>query len=307
MMKSYLGCVVILATLATSTSYGYDDLSFERQDFSFKEPEVAPPPPRPVEFPTKFVESDFQTKPWMRDFEYVVVVSKTEAGPLAQTARVYHKGRPVSVNEIQAYLFDKNLAELDEKKYEDRQGRIVELESMTKGPQPTVFKISTGRDQFERKGENHGQKDQWTVTPAGYYTPQHLSVKHKSEVYSSSVCDSWLGKLASAILQKELCTMMEYAIFFNGGIATHKALPGSEKALGRKASGGCVRMPAALAEFLFDKIGQTRAPGVLKIPQFDVTGMLKTDSVGRPQYSPMTKSVWGEKPAWSALIIVTNE
>ena len=44
-----------------------------------------------------FQESDFQTKPWLKSFRYVVVVNKANSGPTKQTVTLYEDGNKVKV------------------------------------------------------------------------------------------------------------------------------------------------------------------------------------------------------------------
>lgn len=80
------------------------------------------------------------------------------------------------------------------------------------------FLISTGRERWEtaRSGRTY-----FTSTPSGWFSP-----KRYVQTYWS---DTWEAR-------------MDYAIFFNGGIALHATTPDHYKELGRRASGGCVRM-----------------------------------------------------------------
>jgi hypothetical protein len=145
-------------------------------------------------------------------------------------------------------------------------------------------KVSTGRDGFERKGEHNSKADSWTVTPTGYYVPNYLDKNHKSSAYGGRW--SWLRGGVK----------MPFAIFFNGGIALHEAPKGTEGDLGKKASGGCVRLPATLASDLFYRIQETEGA---KNPRFNTDGTAMLDKDGHQMYS--TKS------GFSALIIVQNK
>lgn len=145
-------------------------------------------------------------------------------------------------------------------------------------------KVSTGRDGFERKGEHHSKNDSWTVTPTGYYTPNFLSINHRSSAYGGPF--SWLTG----------GTKMPFAIFFNGGIALHQAPAGTESQLGKKASGGCIRLPGDLASDIFARIQETQGA---KNPRFNVDGTAMLDKEGHQLYS--TKS------GFSALIIVQKK
>ena len=145
-------------------------------------------------------------------------------------------------------------------------------------------KVSTGRDGFERKGENHSKADSWTVTPTGYYTPTFLSKDHRSSAYGGRW--SWITG----------GTKMPFAVFFNGGIALHEAPKGTEGMLGKKASGGCVRLPSSLAGDLFYRIQETEGA---RNPRFNVNGTAMLDANGNQMY--------GTKSAFSALIVVQNK
>lgn len=196
---------------------------------------------RPVDVNVSFSPETFESKPWTKEFRYVVVVNKATTGKDAQTIRVYEYGQ------------------------------LIRKE-----------KVSTGRDAFEKAGQNHAKKDSWTVTPTGYYTPDFLSKDHKSSAYGGKF--SWLVG----------GTKMPYAIFFNGGIALHEAPKGTEGMLGKKASGGCVRLPSSLAGDLFARIQETRGS---KNPRFNVDGTPKLDADGHQLYT---------KASFSALIVVQN-
>lgn len=145
-------------------------------------------------------------------------------------------------------------------------------------------KVSTGRDGFERKGEHHSKRDSWTVTPTGYYTPNTLTVLHKSSAYGGRW--SWITG----------GTKMPFAIFFNGGIALHEAPKGTENMLGKKASGGCIRLPATLASDLFYRIKETFG---VKNPRFNVNGTGMNDKDGHQMYA--------KNSGYSALIVVQNK
>lgn len=280
--------------------------------------------PRPVEFNVPFDESVFESKPWTKEFEFVIVVNKATQGPERQSIRVYRNQVLVQFEEIEAslntlYAVDeqrlnelqsstrmsradiKNQIELISSAMNERASRIKELK--TKMRAPGVFRVSTGRDAFEKKGEHHSQKDSWSVTPAGWFVPQYFARKHKSESYSTKSCDSAFGKFLGAILKKELCTYMEHALFFNVAIALHKAIPGTEGALGSKASGGCVRLPAALAEYIYVNVNAAKGHPV---PAIQKNGEPKLDAAGNIIRETMHKSEWGTTAARSALIVVQS-
>lgn len=289
-------------------------------------PPEPPSPPRPVEVSVSFTEADFHSRPWLRDFQYVVVINKAISGKDRQSIRIYKQQRLVSSEEVSLFLETLNqqdqqiLIDLQKKMLQDPKNKSLKKqmkevserleershrqeELPTQLWQNSVFKVSTGRDAFEKKGEHHSQKDNWTITPTGFYYPQAFRSRHKSESYSHSLCDSAAGQFLSAILKKELCTMMDYALFFNGGIALHQAIPGTEKALGEKASGGCVRLPGALAQYLFYNLNQALG----SVPILQTNGNPALDEYGRMIVSKKLTSSWGTIDARSVLIIVQNK
>lgn len=261
---------------------------------------------RPPEADVHFSESDFIEKPWMREFQWVVVVNRANTGDQKQSIRVYRDQTLVQYEEIAQFLTElqqtQEAMKIKDPNRKDRLERIAELGR--KMWAPGVFKVSTGRNAFEAKGEHHSQHDSWSVTPTGFFVPQAFVAKHKSESYSSKMCDSVAGKLLGAILRKQLCTYMENVTFFNGGIGLHKAIPGTESALGSKASGGCVRLPAALAEFLFLNFQQAKGQPVPVVRQ---DGTVVTDPSGNVVRETAHRGDWGTLEARSVLIVVEDE
>lgn len=144
-------------------------------------------------------------------------------------------------------------------------------------------RVSTGRDKFEPKGENHSKRDSWSVTPTGYFTPTFLDKDHRSSAY---------GGIFSGIFGG---TKMPYSIFFNGDIALHEAPKGTDSMLGKKASGGCIRLSPSIAGELFERVKETSG---FKIPDFKVDGTIVSDENGNYNYR--------SKKGHSALIIVKN-
>lgn len=98
-----------------------------------------------------FSESDFDTKPWMRDFRYVIVVDKASKGLTAQTMRLYEFGQLVRTNKVST----------------GREG----FELRRKNPSCT----------------GAPPKSYWSQTPTGYYTPKFLSRDHKSSSWDSEM------------------------------------------------------------------------------------------------------------------------
>lgn len=198
---------------------------------------------RPIDVEVDFTPDFFQSKPWINEFHYVIVVNKANEGAEAQSINVYEYGQKIITS-----------------------------------------KVSTGRDQFEKKGEHNSKRDSWTVTPTGYYTPTFLSKDHRSSAY---------GGIFSKITGG---TKMPFAVFFNGDIALHQAPKGTEGDLGKKASGGCIRLSQEVAEEIFNRVNEVKSA---KIPDFRVDGTISTDANGKYAYRKNT--------GFSALVIVINK
>ena len=49
---------------------------------------------------------------------------------------------------------------------------------------------------------------------------------------------------------------MEFSVFFNGGVALHAANSAHNSQLGRRASGGCVRLHRDNAKYIYERIVQ---------------------------------------------------
>lgn len=115
------------------------------------------------------------------------------------------------------------------------------------GYQVNHFLISTGRERYER-----AKSGRWyfTTTPTGWFSP--ISYQR---TWHSNTWDA----------------LMEYAIFFNGGVALHATTPDHYKDLGRPASGGCVRMTKPNAIFVWNLSLSERTANV---PYFTRGGQL---------------------------------
>lgn len=118
-----------------------------------------------------------------------------------------------------------------------------------------TYLVSTGREQYERAKSGRWY---WTTTPPGTFTPYSLIRNHYSNTWEAH---------------------MEYAAFFNGGIAIHATTPDHYKELGRRASGGCVRLHKDHAKIIYEKIqSQKRA----MVPLFNNNGRVARDVNGNP-------------------------
>lgn len=108
-------------------------------------------PKLPEHFTGHFDESDFYKKPWMRDFEYVIVVNKSKSGPYAQTMRIYDYG--YKIREVKVST--------------GREGFELRRKN----------KVCAGAP----------PKSYWSQTPTGFYTPKYLEEKHNSSSWDSDM------------------------------------------------------------------------------------------------------------------------
>ncbi|MBX2987491.1 MAG: L,D-transpeptidase [Bdellovibrionaceae bacterium] len=263
--------------------------------------------PPPVEHPVTFEESDFNTKPWMKDFEWVIVINKADKGDDRQSLRIYQNQKLLTADEI--------IAATEEMYGADYMGRFSrDLKKRLWAPD--VFKISTGREEFERRGQHGASRDSFTITPSGFFVPQYITYRHKSEAYSNKTCGSgyvvkrvvrgrypnqWVEKVYR---RQPKCVYMEKVVFFNNSIALHKAASGTEGQLGQRASGGCVRLPASVAMYLFVTIKHASGAPMPKINQ---DGTVELDGNNQVVKVDSNTTIWGKLNARAALIIVQNK
>lgn len=115
------------------------------------------------------------------------------------------------------------------------------------------WKVSTGRERWEvsRSGRYY-----FTTTPVGYFYPYSLIRDHWSQTWEA---------------------LMEYSIFFNGGIALHATTPSHYRQLGSRASGGCVRLHKDNAKYLFERVKQE---GRGLVPVINRNGQVARDRRG---------------------------
>lgn len=317
----------------------------------------------PLQYPVTFEESDFETKPWLKEFEWIVVVNKANKGADKQSLRVYRHQRLLKAEDFVSGLraqqllvpgrgFEDDLGDEFEDleipgfwerfrrprpkpqrpppRWEpafpdddvqindfDVEWHIADLKKRAWAP--GVFKISTGREEFEAKGQNNANKDNYTITPSGYFVPQYFTPEHKSEAYSNKNCSNngewgyvevteetmWGPRITQRWQELPKCVVMNDVIFFNGGIALHRAIPGTEPALGSRASGGCVRLPGAIASYLYTELKAARA--TTPIPLVKQDGTAAQDAAGNIQRVLKNKSIWGSLDARRALIIVLEK
>jgi hypothetical protein len=131
------------------------------------------------------------------------------------------------------------------------------------------FDVSTGREKWEdaKSGRRY-----FSVTSVGWFAPIQMFEKYHSK--------TWLAD-------------MNNSIFFNGGLALHATTPDHFKALGKRDSGGCVRLHPKNAKLLFDLV---KAEGKGNVPAYTWDGQIQRDGRGRIIY----------REHWNTIIIIED-
>lgn len=130
----------------------FNDCEWKDQEYQLNyEYESIITPKLPEHFSGHFSESDFDTKPWMRDFQYVIVVNKAKRGPYAQTMRLYEFGYKIHEAKVST----------------GREGFELRRKN----------KVCAGAP----------PKSYWSQTPTGFYTPKYLEKKHTSSSWDSDM------------------------------------------------------------------------------------------------------------------------
>lgn len=105
------------------------------------------PKPKSVDV-APFSESDFQTKPWLKSFRYVVVVNKANTGTMKQTVTLYEDGNKIKVEKTST-------------------GR-------------EIFEKAR-----ETEEEHRPDTPYYSITPTGYFVAKWLSKDHKSSSWKT--------------------------------------------------------------------------------------------------------------------------
>lgn len=152
-----LALILVMSQTASASFWGkvknafndckYEELEYQ-QVYQFEKENT---PKLQEHFSGRFTEQDFNEKPWLKDFRYVIVVNKAERGAFAQTMRVYEYGLLIHQTKVST----------------GREG----LELRRKN------KVCTGAP----------AKSYWSQTPTGFYTPKYLSKDHKSSSWDSDM------------------------------------------------------------------------------------------------------------------------
>jgi lipoprotein-anchoring transpeptidase ErfK/SrfK len=115
------------------------------------------------------------------------------------------------------------------------------------------WKVSTGREKVETAKSGRVYK---TTTPVGYYRPTKLVQNYHS--------NTWMADMPNAV-------------FFVGGIAIHATTHTED--LGKRASGGCVRLSPANAKTFYQLV---KSLPISSVPSIQKSGKTVTDSKQNP-------------------------
>lgn len=113
------------------------------------------------------------------------------------------------------------------------------------------WKVSTGREKLETAKSG---KRYVTSTPVGYFRPQRLVKLHKSKTWKAD---------------------MPHSVFIYGGIAIHAS--SHTELLGKRASGGCIRLSPENAQTFFNLIKEV---GSDEVPNINTKGVTLKNKKG---------------------------
>jgi L,D-transpeptidase catalytic domain len=182
----------------------------------------------------------------------------------ATTAPAEFNARPFSESDLKTYSWMNEFTNVIVVNKSNEGNDRQTLRLYVKGKLSTLTKISSGRETFEKgcaagqdpKRDHCSQRPYWSSTPVGYFDVDTLDEK-----YFSNLWQTW----------------MPYAVFFESGIATHQAPAGTEPNLGKRASGGCIRMHPNYAPIIFSAV---KNAGTGLIPVVLRDGTLKKTAHG---------------------------
>ncbi len=127
-----------------------------------------------------------------------------------------------------------------------------------------TYSISTGREKMEVSTSGKMYR---SITPVGWFSPIYFSPNHYSKTWKAP---------------------MPWSIFFNGGIALHATTQNHYNELGRRASGGCVRLKYDDAKELYHLV---KNAGKGSVPKFTQSGKLIRNSEGAIRYENNYKTL----------------
>lgn len=248
-----------------------------------------------------FQESDFETKPFLKEFKYVIVVNNES--PYLHSHEMLSKDVVNSVSTEmmtpEAHEFFNKVKIFGVPIYRDGKyllSRAPGAQTMRiyeNGKLIRVAPVSTGRGIFELKAKTpqcsfRPAQSYYSYTEPGYFTFQELVKNYESSDYDAD---------------------MPNAMFYirNRGIALHEVFK-KEKiaALGVRASGGCTRLDPNTAETLFESVKATAGAAIPVIdrsgnPTFDGNGDLVRKTKEEIIFKDGKKMI---RPTYSALLIV---
>lgn len=149
-------------------------------------------------------------------------------------------------------------------------------------------KISTGREKQEKAKSG---RVYLSTTPKGYFRP--------TKVYKDYMSYTWKAPMPNAV-------------FFVGGIALHATTQSHYAELGKRASGGCVRLKLEDSKFIREKVmdtGRGSQPGQYSIVK-EAAGRnrIGNNTVSVDQISRQSGDLLNSKvSSWDTVIVVYEE
>lgn len=149
-------------------------------------------------------------------------------------------------------------------------------------------KISTGREKEEKAKSGRVYV---STTPKGYFRP--------TKIYKDYMSYTWKAPMPNSV-------------FFVGGIALHATDSSQYKALGTRASGGCVRTTLKTSKFIREKVmesGRGHLPGQYEImKESQGRNLITKNSVLVDRINRQTGNIInGKINSWDTVIIVYEE
>jgi hypothetical protein len=149
-------------------------------------------------------------------------------------------------------------------------------------------KISTGREKEEKAKSGRVYV---STTPKGYFRP--------TKIYKDYMSYTWKAPMPNSV-------------FFVGGIALHATDSSQYKALGTRASGGCVRTTMKTSKFIREKVmesGRGHLPGQYEImKESQGRNLITKNSVLVDRINRQTGNIInGKINSWDTVIIVYEE
>lgn len=150
-----------------------------------------------------------------------------------------------------------------------------------------TFDVSTGTEKNKTTTSGRVYK---ATTPKGIYRPTRAYKEYHSSAFRNAP--------------------MKHAVFFIGGVALHATTKNSYKRLGKRASGGCVRLTEENAEIVNELIRST-GDGSSNLVDASYNGLVRslyTDRIQLPFFDKYTGELREDKVAWTydTAIIVTD-